>query len=89
MEGTEITTGTPTTAFADGGGGTMSAGEAKRTADLVRRAIKERWPIPDHLRAKLPEILANIAELSPDHRARVAAVKTIIEADKLNQLVGK
>jgi hypothetical protein len=76
---------TPGTAFIDGGGGALSAGESKRTADLVRRAIKERWPIPEHLRERLPEILASIAEKSTDDRARVAAGKTLLEADKLNQ----
>lgn len=50
---------------------------------LVRRAIRERWPIPD--RDKLMRRLADIVLKSDSDRAVVAAAKAILVADLQNQ----
>lgn len=72
----------PPCPIGDGGGGGPS--DDRKTADLTRRAIKERWPIPDGIRATLPGYLAGILEDSEDARARVAAARALLAADQIN-----
>lgn len=51
---------------------------------LAGKAIRQRYPIGRGLRRKMIVWLRSIAEGAEDERARVAAIKILIEADKLN-----
>lgn len=51
---------------------------------MVGRAIRERWPIPDHIRQGAAKWMADVAQNAKDRRARVNAVKVLAELDKLN-----
>ncbi len=52
---------------------------------LLRRAIRERWPLTDEQREKLPLWLVKIVgDEDLDVRGRVGAAKVIVEMDKLN-----
>jgi hypothetical protein len=51
---------------------------------LVARAVRQRWPIPDQVRARLVKNLALIVQESEDERAVVAAAKVLVAADVLN-----
>jgi len=52
---------------------------------LLQRAVRERWPIPEAERAKLPRwLLEIVADPDLDVRGRVGAAKVIAELDKLN-----
>lgn len=68
--------------------GPMNFG-AGGTSDLrlLRRAIRERWPLTDEQRAKLPLWLVEIVgDDELDVRGRVGAAKVIVEMDKLNMM---
>ena len=56
-----------------------------REANLIRRAIKERWPIPKAVRGRLAKRLQEILEESKDARSVVAAARALLTADKINQ----
>jgi hypothetical protein len=62
---------------------------------LIRQAIKNRWPVPDHVRVSVVEQMANIVggmgidgEPKPkdeiDDRARVNAARVLLAADLVN-----
>lgn len=52
---------------------------------LYGQALRERWPISDDKRAKLIEILFQVAgDGTGDPRARVSAAKVLVDMDKLN-----
>lgn len=58
----------------------------KKDAAMVGRAIKQRWPIPEDLKAEvIAEARRMLTDQSADRRARAAAMKIVIESDKLNQ----
>lgn len=60
-------------------------GGGARDTRLIERAIRQRWPIPDDLRVKLPEQLRLILdnpETSP--RNKIAAARALLQADVLN-----
>lgn len=66
---------------------------------LIRRALRNGWDIPERMIRNLPEIMAEIVEQKTttvldaegnqveisNARNQVAAAKTILEADRLNQ----
>lgn len=56
----------------------------RHDAKVIGRAIRERWPIPDDVRASIPLFLGAIVAGSDDARAQVAAARALIEADKVN-----
>ena len=69
------------------GGGCSPNLSPDQTSDtrLAERAVRERWPIPAEVRAKLPAMLAGIiddAEASP--RNKIAAARVLLTADGLN-----
>ena len=67
----------------DGGGGTVTL-EGTRDINLMRRAIVERWPVnPARMQAYMAA-LDRVIETSEDDRALVAAVSTLIAADRAN-----
>lgn len=52
---------------------------------LLRRAIRERWPLTEEQRDKLPKWLVQIvSDEELDVRGRVGAAKVLVEMDKLN-----
>lgn len=55
-----------------------------KEANLVRRAIKERWPIPEAERADVVARLLQTVREAEDARSVVAAARAIIAADALN-----
>lgn len=55
-----------------------------KEANLIRRSFKERWPISDEQRKRAIIAILNTIEESEDDRARAAAFKALVEADKLN-----
>lgn len=64
-----------------GGQGDRPRREDVRLAGL---AIRQRYPISDELRASMIGWLAKIAEHGEEERVRVAAVKSLLDADKMN-----
>ncbi len=60
-------------------------GGGSRDTHLIEKAIRQRWPIPEHLRQLLPEALGEIA-IDPDKsdRNRIAAVRALTAMDALN-----
>src|SRR5262245_34441373 len=56
----------------------------RKELHLLRRAIRERWPIPEGLRPLVMAQLVLDAVNHPDARARIAAARALIAADKLN-----
>lgn len=64
------------------GDGETHAGKANMR--LIRRAIKNRWPIPEELRAKVVEQMGLIVEMGDSDRDKVAAAKVLVAADSLN-----
>lgn len=51
---------------------------------LVRRAIRNRWPVPKELRESLIAQCQAVMEQSYKPADIIAAAKTILEADKIN-----
>lgn len=52
---------------------------------LLNRALKNRWPMSDALRANVVESLATVLKVAGDDpRAVVGAARALIEADRLN-----
>ena len=51
---------------------------------MVRRAIKEGWPITPQLRRILVDKMADVMTLADDERTQVAAAKVLIAADAIN-----
>lgn len=51
---------------------------------LIRRAIREDYPIDAETRASLVREMRNIMETNEDERARIGAAATIIAADNVN-----
>ena len=67
----------------DGGGGAVTL-DGTRDINLMRRAITERWPVnPARMQAYMAA-LDRVIETSEDDRALVAAVSTLIAADRAN-----
>jgi len=58
--------------------------KCRRDINLVRRAIKSRWPISDETRRQIIERLKIISAESEDERSAVAASRALIAADTLN-----
>lgn len=58
---------------------------AREEANMIQRAIKNRWPIPEKYREGIVTRLVKVA-LDPESgvRAAVAASRVLIQADKLN-----
>jgi hypothetical protein len=59
---------------------------ATRRLDMknIRKAIKERWPIPAAKRGPLIKRLIEVANNRTDKRASIHAVRALLEADRLN-----
>jgi hypothetical protein len=55
-----------------------------KDANLIRRSFKERWPISEDQRTRAVAAILYTIEESEDDRARAAAFKALVEADKLN-----
>lgn len=64
------------------GDGALQPGKGNMA--LVRRAIREDWPIPPELRAKLVAQMGKVLEKSEDERNQVAAAKVLVAADAIN-----
>lgn len=68
-------------------------GEGAKTIDasnghdlaIVRRALRERWPIPVEKRRDIAERVAKVAAESNDERSIVAAARVLAQMDGLNQ----
>ena len=64
----------------------------RRDTTLAARAVRERWPMPDHVRVKVLKRLVSIVDpdyehdglTRPDHREATTAAKALISADRLN-----
>lgn len=56
----------------------------RKEINLIRRAIKERWPIKQSLRPKLAKELEEALLQNDDVRSKIAAARALLEADKLN-----
>lgn len=55
-----------------------------KESHLIRRAIRERWPIPEEKRAEVINGLIESAMFAEDVRSRIAAGRALIAADALN-----
>lgn len=77
----------PNNLKSQGGLGEVLAGATHVPSDvnLVRRAAKERWPIPEHKRAVIAERLVDIVETNADARNQTAAARVLASMDGLNQ----
>ena len=51
---------------------------------LVRRAIREDWPIPPAVRAMVVNQMALVVGRGEDERNRIAASKVLVAADAVN-----
>jgi hypothetical protein len=71
---------TPVASLTPGGLGSGGLVDVK----TIGQAVRERWPIPAHVRAGAAVWLAEVAQKAKDRRARVNAVKVLAELDKLN-----
>lgn len=69
----------------EGGKGGTSALPQTSDTRLLERALRERWKIPDHIRAALPAAMGVIL-LSKDtsNRNKIAAARALISADDSN-----
>ena len=56
----------------------------RRELNLVRRAIKERWPIAPDDRLAILDRLVNVVKNTEDDRSAVAAARAVIAADSLS-----
>lgn len=58
-------------------------------AKMVRRALRERWPIPDHMRPKIVDRLVTIATDSPDDGDAIKASSVLrsMDADNLAAVI--
>jgi len=54
---------------------------AHEDARLVARALKNRWPIPDHMRPKIVDRLVDIATASPDDSDAIKAASVLRTMD--------
>lgn len=54
---------------------------AHEDARMVARALKNRWPIPDHMRPKIVERLVDIATQSPDDSDAIKAASVLRTMD--------
>ena len=50
---------------------------------MVKRAIREKWPIPEHMRARAVEVLSQVIE-SGEHRDKVSAVRALVSMEAQN-----
>ena len=48
---------------------------------MVARALKNRWPIPDHMRPKIVDRLVDIATASPDDSDAIKAASVLRTMD--------
>lgn len=55
-----------------------------RDLQLVRRAIREDWPIPAGVRKLLVEELGGVLKDGEDERNKISAAKALIAADAVN-----
>ena len=56
-----------------------------RDARMIEQAVQQRWPIPEHIRAALPQIMGEILiDTKTSKRHKIAAAKTLISADNSN-----
>lgn len=68
-----------------GSGGDSPPPLTARDTRMVERALRQRWPIPEGLRERLPAELAKVIESRrASHRNKIAAARALLEADKLN-----
>lgn len=52
---------------------------------LVRRAIRERWAVPERARQGIMNVAARIAaDQNAEYRDRLMAIRCLLEADKVN-----
>lgn len=56
---------------------------SRSDAKLVSRAVRNGWPVPDHLRAKVVGRLDGLLE-SADDRTAIAAARAVVEINKQN-----
>lgn len=57
-----------------------------RTTRMLKRALKQRWPIPEEYKEAIMKRQAKIAiDSKSSPREAAAAARTIISADRLNQ----
>jgi hypothetical protein len=69
-----------------GGGGGLFTNPKHFQTDMkmIERAIKNRWPISDELKAKIAERVSGIVEHSDSTRDVINAARVAIQADGLN-----
>ena len=69
-----------------GRGGVHPSQLSDPSLKLLRRAIREGWPVPDEAREKFGEIMKNIMLDDKVHpQTRVNAARTLLVADKMNR----
>ena len=58
-------------------------------AKLVKRALRERWPIPDKMRPRIVDRLVDIVDNSPDNgdAIKAASVLRSMDADNLTAAI--
>jgi len=54
---------------------------AHEDARMVARALKHRWPIPEHMRPKIVDRLVDIATASPDDSDAIKAASVLRTMD--------
>lgn len=72
----------------DRGGGSIALDDSlsdSKNINLLRRAVRENWAVDAKIKADGVRYACDIAATSDDDRARIAAVKTLVEMDRVNQ----
>jgi hypothetical protein len=57
---------------------------ARETMQLLKRAVRNRWPIPDQMREVAPKIAARIAVEGKTDRERLRAIELLASLDRDN-----
>jgi hypothetical protein len=68
----------------EGGQGEESAHHGRGTMAMVRRAIREEWPISPATKAAVVEQMDRIVRRTRNNRDKIAAAKVLVAADGVN-----
>lgn len=62
----------------------LAFGDTRSDRMMMRRAIKERWPISEDMRTLIINKMALIVGRSENERNQISAAQVLVSADKIN-----